>query len=155
MVAHSFEISSDEDQPKSASNCGGVFEHVGKQLAEHLLAYIVDVFVALDDTFCQFRIAIYKSVQTFFQDSLCGGRSNRNIDDRLQFRLMHDFQCSAGYVDAVIPDAFDVADDLHSRRDETKIRRDRLVAGKNLKTDVIDVQFKLIDLIVFVDDVLS
>src|SRR5262245_61659001 len=64
---------------------------------------------------------------------------------------MQDLESAPRDIHAVVSDALDVSNNFHRCRDETKIRRDGLLEREDLETDIIDFEFKLIQLVVFID----
>src|SRR5205809_1778457 len=101
------------------------------------------------------ELASNERVKALLENALCGRRSDRDIDDRFQFGLMHDFQRAAGDVDAVVSDTLDIGNNLHRGCDETKIGRNRLLAGEDLEADVINLDFESIDLVIFINHTLG
>src|SRR5207245_4109283 len=85
MIAYALQVACHEHQSQRARDRGWVFEHIGQQLAKHLLADVVDVPIILDHTFRQIRIASNERVKALLENALCGRRSDRDIDDRFQF----------------------------------------------------------------------
>src|SRR5437667_9030708 len=96
-----------------------------------------------------------KASKALLQNALCSRRRNRNVDNRFQFGLMHDFKRTARHVDAVVSDTLDIGNNLHRGCDETKIGRNRLLARQDLEADVVDLEFESIDFVIFVNDTLG
>ena len=63
MISDALQVAGHEHQSQRPRDCGRVFEHIGQQLAKHLLADVVDISIILNDALCQCRIAIDESVE--------------------------------------------------------------------------------------------
>ena len=66
MIAYALQVACHEHQSQRAGDRRRVFEHIGQQLAKHLLADVVDVSIILNDALCQCRIAIHEGVEALF-----------------------------------------------------------------------------------------
>src|SRR5262245_8471273 len=92
MVSNTFQIPCDEDQPECAADRGGILEHVGQQLAEHLLANGINVSIVFDDALCQIRVGVDEGIEALLEYALRRSGSHRYVDDWLQLRLIHNFE---------------------------------------------------------------
>src|SRR5438876_7628936 len=99
-------------------------------------------------------IAVDECIQTLLQNPLGRRCRDRDIDNRLQFRLMHDLERATRDVASVVSDAFDVSHNLHCRCNETEIGGNWLFARENLEADIVDFELESVDLIVFINDTL-
>jgi hypothetical protein len=152
VVSDSFEVSRHEYQSQSPRHGAGVFQHVGQQFTQHLLANVVDVPVAFDNAFRQFRVEIYEGIKAIFQDPLGGACGDGYIDDGLQLRLVDDFLTAPRDIDAVVTDPLDITDNLHGCGDEAEIGCDRLLPRKDFQAQFVDFELQAIDLVVPVDN---
>ena len=57
VVADAFEILADENQLEGREDDGGLFHHVGEELAEELIAKAIYLIVTLEDALGEFDIA--------------------------------------------------------------------------------------------------
>src|SRR5262245_32177215 len=93
-----------------------------------------------------------KRVETLFKNALRRGGGHGHINDGLQFRLIQNFESPPRYIHAVVADTLDVSNNFQSCCDETEIRGYWLLESEDLEADIIDFEFKLIQLIIFIDN---
>ena len=86
VVADAFEIFGDENQLERRKDDGGIFHHVGEQLAEHLIAEQIHLVVASEDAAGEFHVAANQGIQAVADHAFGDFAHARQIHIRLHLR---------------------------------------------------------------------
>jgi len=92
VVSDSFQLAGDYDQPERSRNHLSVFEHVGKQLSQHLFAHRIDIFIVVNDLLGQRDVIVNECVKAQLEDALRGCGRHGYVDNRVQLWFCDEFE---------------------------------------------------------------
>ena len=97
-------------------------------------------------------IALDEHIERAADHLLRASGHQRDVDERLQLRLVVQLDRPLRDVGAQVGDPLEIVRDLHRRDHEAEVARHRLVQPENLHTDLIDLEVEPVHLLVVPDD---
>jgi hypothetical protein len=155
VVANAFEIFGYQDQFKGWEYDARVSHHVGEQLAEDLVAEVVDLVVHGENFLGELDVAADDGVQRVADHFFGDFAHARQIDVGLYARVAKDPDRSLRYIDGLVADALEVVVDAGYGEDEAQVHGHQLVQGQELNYAVVDFDLQFIDGVFFVKDALG
>ena len=145
VVADAFEVFGDQNQLECREDHGGIFHHVGKQLAEHLIAQAVHFVVAAHDGIGQLDVALHEGVEAVADHAFGEVAHARQIHVGLHLGMPEDAHGGLGDVDGLVADAFEVAIDARDADEEPQIRGHGLLEGQQARDAVVHFDLQFVD----------
>src|SRR5690348_2717010 len=145
VVADAFEIFGDHDEFEGREDDGGIFHHVGEQLAKELIAKAIDLVVTLEDGLREFLVAADKRVEAIADHGFGEFAHARKIDVRLYLRVAHDAHGGMGDVDGLIADAFKVAIDARHGEKKAEVGSHGRLKSQGALNALVDFDLHFVD----------
>jgi hypothetical protein len=155
VVADALEIFCDEDELESGEDHAGIAHHVGQELAENLIAVLVNLVVGGENFLSEIDVAADDGVQGIANHFFGELAHAREIDIRLHARVAQNALGSLRDVDGLVADALEVVVDAGDGKNEAEIDGHQLMQSKELDDAVIDFELQFIDGVFFIKDTLG
>ena len=155
VVADAFEIFGDEDEFERGEDHAGIAHHVGEELAEDLVAVVVDLIVHGENFLGELDVAADDGVQSVADHFFGDFAHAREIDVRFHARVTQDADAGLRDVDGLIADALEIVVDARNGEDEAEVGGHQLMEREKLDDAVVDFELKFVDLVFFVEDALG
>jgi hypothetical protein len=155
MVADALEVFGDEDELESGKDDAGIAHHVGEQLAEDLIAVVIDLIVHGEDFLGELDVAADDGVQRIADHFFGNFAHARQVDVGLHARMTQDANRSLGDVDGLVANALEVVVNARNGQNQAKVGGHQLVKREKLDNAVVDLDLQLIDGVFFVEDALG
>ena len=152
VVADALEVLGDEDQLEGGEDDAGITHHVGEELAEDLVAVVVDLIVHGEDFLGELDVATHDGVERIADHFFGDFAHARKVHVRLHAGVAQDANGGLGDVDGLIADAFEVIVDARDREDQTEVGSHQLVEREELDDAVVDFELQFIDGVFFIED---
>ena len=144
--ANPFEMFGDIAQTEAPRDVGRAFQHERQEFAEKLFVQLVHLVIPGKDSPGAVDVLRHESVQRLFEHLAGDGGHSRQIDVRLQHRLLVELPCALGDIDGFVSDALQVCNDFQGRGDKPQVDPHRLAEGQYLKTEAVDLQLDAVHL---------
>jgi hypothetical protein len=145
VVADALEVLGDEGDAHGAADVLRLLDHVGQELAEELHVQRVDRVVGREHLARQIDVAVDEGVERLVQHRRDRLAHARDVDVRLERRLLVELQGALGQVHRQVADALEVGDHLERRRHEAQVGAGRLAQGEDVQAQVIDRHLGRVD----------
>ncbi len=138
-ISSTFQVVSCPHETGCTGNRLGVLCHKGQQFPEHLVVQVVHQVILCSDFLCGFGIPIYESVQAATKHIYRLLRHARNINQRLEQRLVTHQDIDFGNALGIIAHAFQFAAYFKEGSQQTQVLGHRLLRGNELDTLLLNL----------------
>ena len=136
VIADALEIFGDEDELESGEDDAGIAHHVGKELAEDLIAEMIDLVIAGENFLSEIDVAADDGVQGVADHFLCEFAHARKIDVGLDARMAKDTRGALRDVDGLVADTLEIVVDAGNGKDKTEIHGHQLMESEELENAI-------------------
>src|SRR5512143_2111341 len=122
----------------------GVLQHIEEKLVEYLLVQVVHEVVGLAYAQGEVSVLCHKGIQAVLEHLLGRLGHARDVDVRLEGRLIKQLDPSFAYVYSEVAHALEVGDDLDRGRDEAEIAARGLPDGDEPDALLLDLHVEIV-----------
>src|SRR6266404_796020 len=151
VVGDAFQVLRHQDQLEGGVHDRRIAHHIGQQLAENLVAELVDLIVAREHGARQFDVTAHQRIEAVAHHLFCQLAHARQIDVGLHARMAHNTLRRLRDVDRLVAHAFQIVIDTRYGQHEAEVRGHKLLQRQQLHHTVIDLNLQLVDGVLFIE----
>ena len=152
VVADALEILGDENELERGEDDGGIFHHIGKELAEELVAQAIHLIVALHDAAGEFLVAADQGVEAIAHHAFGKLAHAREIHVGLHLRMAQHAHGGLGDIDGLVADALEIAIDARDGEEKAQVGGHGLLEREEALDAFVNFNLHFIDGVFFVED---
>ena len=128
-----------------------VFNHIEQQLAVHLVVQVVDFVVGIADGVGFGGVEVQHRLDAFVQHPRGFLGHHRNVDQRLQRRLIAHRQADFGDALGIVAHPLQFRRDVQHRDNRPQIAGHRLLRGDEVEAEFLDFEPLPVDVVILLD----